>query len=68
MLEAGGDPGGLGEDEGSLHESVRETKRRKVLHALEQAGGNYAQAAAIVGVHPNYFYRLVKNLGIKGKG
>jgi hypothetical protein len=31
-----------------------------------QARGNYVEAAGILGVHPNYLHRLIRNLGLKG--
>jgi hypothetical protein len=27
--------------------------------------GNYVEAAASLGVHPNYLHRLIRNLGLK---
>jgi transcriptional regulator with GAF, ATPase, and Fis domain len=30
-----------------------------------QARGNYVEAAGILGVHPNYLHRLIRNLGLK---
>jgi predicted urease superfamily metal-dependent hydrolase len=32
---------------------------------VEQARGNYVEAAGILGVHPNYLHRLIRNFGIK---
>jgi Nif-specific regulatory protein len=60
--------GGAAAGAETLHGTVRETRRNMVLRALEQSGGSYPEAARIIGVHPNYFYRLVKNLGLKPKG
>jgi len=36
-----------------------------ILDAVEQTGGNYVEAAGILGVHPNYLHRLIRNLGLK---
>ena len=36
-----------------------------ILEAVEQTRGNYVDAAAILGVHPNYLHRLIRNLGLK---
>jgi len=51
--------------EGKYHASLKELKKQLILDAVEQTGGNYVEAAAILGVHPNYLHRLIRNLGIK---
>ena len=51
--------------EGQYHASVKELKKRLILDAVEQTGGNYVEAARILGVHPNYLHRLIRNLGMK---
>ena len=51
--------------EGKYHASVKELKKQLILDALEQTRGNYVEAAAILGVHPNYLHRLIRNLGLK---
>jgi Nif-specific regulatory protein len=50
---------------GDFQLSVTESKRKTVREALERAGGVYTEAAKILGVHPNYLHRLVKNLGLR---
>ncbi len=50
---------------GGYHETLREEKKRAILAALEQSGGKYTEAAKILGVHPNYLHRLVRNLNLK---
>jgi DNA-binding NtrC family response regulator len=52
---------------GKYHEEVREGKKRAILAALERSGGNFTEAAKILGVHPNYLHRLVRNLNLKGE-
>ena len=52
-------------DEGKYHASLKTSKKQLILDAVEQARGNYVEAAGILGVHPNYLHRLVRNLGIK---
>ena len=47
------------------HQSIKETKRRLVLDALERAGGSHTQAAQLLGIHPNNFHRLIRSLGLK---
>ncbi len=51
--------------EGKYHASVKELKKQLILDAVEQTRGNYVEAAAILGVHPNYLHRLIRNLGVK---
>lgn len=47
------------------HEAVSQTKREIILSALEKAKGNYTEAAKLLGVHPNYLHRLVRNLNLR---
>jgi transcriptional regulator with GAF, ATPase, and Fis domain len=51
--------------EGKYHASLKELKKQLIVDAVEQTGGNYVEAAGILGVHPNYLHRLIRNLGIK---
>jgi Nif-specific regulatory protein len=51
--------------EGKYHGSVKELKKQLILDAVEQTGGNYVEAAGILGVHPNYLHRLIRNLQLK---
>jgi transcriptional regulator with GAF, ATPase, and Fis domain len=48
-----------------LHDAVRETKVRAIRDAFRQAHRSYTDAARLLGVHPNYLHRLIKNLGLK---
>jgi Nif-specific regulatory protein len=50
---------------GGYYQAVREEKKRAILAALEQAGGSFTEAAKLLGVHPNYLHRLVRNLNLK---
>jgi Nif-specific regulatory protein len=52
-------------DEGKYHADVKALKRQLIIDAVEQAGGNYTEAAAILGVHANYLHRLIRNLQLK---
>jgi Nif-specific regulatory protein len=49
------------------HEAVQETKKQLILQAVEQAGGNYTEAAKLLGVHPNYLHRLIRNMNLKSE-
>jgi transcriptional regulator with GAF, ATPase, and Fis domain len=51
--------------EAKYHAAVKELKRRLILDAVEQTRGSYADAARILGVHPNYLHRLIRNLELK---
>jgi len=45
--------------------TIKDTKKALVLQALQQANGNYIDAAKILGMHPNSLLRLVRNLDLK---
>jgi Nif-specific regulatory protein len=47
------------------HEAVAQTKKQIILSAMQQAKGSYTEAAKILGVHPNYLHRLIRNLNLK---
>ncbi len=47
------------------HHSVGEAKREAIIDAYVQGNGDYKQAARILGLHPNYLLRLVRNLGLR---
>jgi len=48
-----------------FHLSVQQTKRDSIIDAYVQANGDYKQAAKILGLHPNYLLRLVRNLNLR---
>lgn len=53
--------------EGSVttyHEAVVQNKRQIILRAIEQAQNNHAEAARLLGIHPNYLQRLIRNLNL----
>ncbi len=47
------------------HEAITKAKKQLILKAVEQAGGNYTEAAKLLGVHPNYLHRLIRNMDLK---
>jgi Nif-specific regulatory protein len=51
--------------EAKYHMAVKELKKQLILDAVEQTQGSYADAARILGVHPNYLHRLIRNLELK---
>jgi DNA-binding NtrC family response regulator len=51
---------------GGYHETIRNEKARVILAALDQAEGSFTEAAKLLGIHPNYLHRLVRNLDLRG--
>jgi Nif-specific regulatory protein len=51
--------------EAKYHAAVKELKKQLILDAVEQCQGSYADAARLLGVHPNYLHRLIRNLELK---
>ena len=49
----------------AFHDAVREAKKQLIVNAVEQARGNYTEAARLLGLHPNYLHRLVRNLDLR---
>lgn len=47
------------------HEAVTQTKKQIILSAMQQSNGSFTEAAKILGVHPNYLHRLIRNLNLK---
>ena len=47
------------------HSSVGQAKREAILDAYVQGNGDYKQAAKVLGLHPNYLLRLVRNLNLR---
>ena len=48
----------------TFYESVKESKRVLIKRALERSGGNYTEAARLLGIHANNLHRLIKNLNL----
>jgi transcriptional regulator with GAF, ATPase, and Fis domain len=51
--------------EAKYHAALKELKKQLIRDAVEQTQGSYADAARILGVHPNYLHRLIRNLELK---
>lgn len=51
----------------NYHETINETKKRLIKNAVREAKGSYIEAAKILGVHPNYLHRLIRNLNLKSE-
>jgi transcriptional regulator with GAF, ATPase, and Fis domain len=70
-------PMGLGESSGddiptsvgssllNYHAAVEQAKRELIVRALEHANHSPAAAARLLGVHPNYLHRLMRNLNLR---
>jgi transcriptional regulator with GAF, ATPase, and Fis domain len=52
-------------DLSKFHDGVREVKKQLILNAVENAGGNFTEAAKLLGLHPNYLHRLIRNLDLR---
>jgi Nif-specific regulatory protein len=49
------------------HARVNQLKRQLIIDAVAQTRGNYTEAAKLLGLHPNYLHRLIRNLDVKGE-
>ncbi|MDQ3347639.1 MAG: sigma 54-interacting transcriptional regulator [Acidobacteriota bacterium] len=50
-----------------FHEAVLETKKRVIVEAFAQARRSYVDTARLLGLHPNYLHRVIRNLGLKSQ-
>ncbi|MBC8029932.1 MAG: sigma 54-interacting transcriptional regulator [Pyrinomonadaceae bacterium] len=57
--------GQAGSLKSGYYETLRETKKQLITKMLEQTGGNYTEAAKLLGVHPNNLHRLIRSLNLK---
>jgi two-component system, NtrC family, response regulator HydG len=53
------------EPNAKYHASVGQAKREAIIDAYVQGNGDYKQAAKVLGLHPNYLLRLVRNMGLR---
>jgi transcriptional regulator with GAF, ATPase, and Fis domain len=47
------------------HNTLNQTKKQLVIKAMDDAKGNHIEAAKLLGIHPKYLHRLIKNLDLK---
>jgi DNA-binding NtrC family response regulator len=47
------------------YQSINTLKKQLILEAIEEGGGMITEAAKILGVHPNYLHRLIRNLQLR---
>jgi transcriptional regulator with GAF, ATPase, and Fis domain len=52
---------------GRYHDTLNETKKQLVLTALDEAKGSPVDAARLLGIHPKYLHRLIRNLKLKSE-
>jgi DNA-binding NtrC family response regulator len=55
----------VGSEANAFHDAVREAKKQLIVNAVEQASGNLTEAARLLGLHPNYLHRLIRNLNLR---
>jgi Nif-specific regulatory protein len=48
-----------------FRDSIEHAKVELVTRALEASGGNHTAAAHLLGLHPNYLHRLIRNLRMR---
>ncbi len=51
----------------NYHEAVSEMKKKFILQAIEQANGNFTDAARLLGIHPTNLHRLIRTLGLRNR-
>ena len=49
----------------NYHEAVNEMKKKYILQAIEQANGNFTDAAKLLGIHSTNLHRLIRTLGLR---
>ena len=47
---------------GNLQDAINQAKRTAVSKAFDECHNDHHEAARLLGVHPNYLYRLIRNL------
>ena len=47
------------------HNTLNQTKKQLVLTALDETNGSHVEAARLLGIHPKYLHRLIRNLNLK---
>jgi Nif-specific regulatory protein len=50
---------------GKYHEAMLSAKKQLLRKAVAEAGGNYVEAARLLGIQPTYLHRLMRNLDLK---
>jgi transcriptional regulator with GAF, ATPase, and Fis domain len=55
------------QDSVKYHDRLNQLKKQMIVDALDQTKGNYTEAAKLLGLHPNYLHRLIRNLDLKSE-
>ncbi len=55
----------VSESGSGYHESVTGRKKQLIIEAMKKSEGSFTAAAKLLGLHPNYLHRLVRNLNLK---
>jgi DNA-binding NtrC family response regulator len=50
----------------TYHASINAVKKQLIIEAVERSGGMITEAAKLLGLHPSYLHRLIRNLNIRG--
>jgi DNA-binding NtrC family response regulator len=56
-----------GEVAALYHNTLNQTKKQLVITAMDDAKGNHVEAARLLGIHPKYLHRLIKNLNLRSE-
>jgi Nif-specific regulatory protein len=56
-----------GLDAARYHNTLNQTKKQLVLTALDESSGSPVEAARLLGIHPKYLHRLIRNLNLKSE-
>ncbi len=56
-----------GEMAALYHSTLNQTKKQLVVTAINDANGSHVEAARLLGIHPKYLHRLIKNLDLKSE-
>ncbi|HEY6045813.1 MAG TPA: sigma 54-interacting transcriptional regulator [Pyrinomonadaceae bacterium] len=59
------DSASFADSSSSFHDKVLQAKKEMIVDAMKQSKGNYTAAAKLLGLHPNYLHRLIRNLNLK---
>jgi DNA-binding NtrC family response regulator len=54
-----------GSERPRFHDAVRKAKMKAIVDAFREARSSYTDTARLLGLHPNYLHRLIKNLDLK---
>jgi transcriptional regulator with GAF, ATPase, and Fis domain len=57
----------VGMDVARYHNALNQTKKQLILKALDEVNGSHVEAAHLLGIHPKYLHRLIRNLNLKSE-